>query len=270
MQKSNFHTHTKYSDGNNTPRDMIESAIGFGFKALGFSDHSYTHPQEDYPMTFEAVGPYRTEIRRLADEYAGQIRIYCGIEQDSKSPLPVPGDYDYILSSVHELLYHGDYYPIDHSEGNFRRLVDKVFGGDYVEMSKVYFHKMTEHIMEQKTDIVGHFDLVTKYSLIPEADPVYMDAALEAVREIVKHCKVFELNTGAIARGLRTVPYPAAFLAEEIKRLGGSFIVTSDCHYREKLTVWFDEAEAFLTAHGFVRDDHAVLNDRVNDIEIWR
>ena len=38
MQRCNFHTHTKYSDGTDTPQEMIEAAIGFGFKALGFSE----------------------------------------------------------------------------------------------------------------------------------------------------------------------------------------------------------------------------------------
>ncbi len=270
MQKSNFHTHTKYSDGNDTPLEMVESAIGFGFKALGFSDHSYTHPQETYPMAFEAERQYRRDIRKLAAQYADQIRIYCGIEQDSKSPLPVPGHYDYILSSVHELLYHGDFYPIDCNRDIHCALVENVFHGDFVEMSKVYFNELTRHVMEQKTDIVGHFDLITKYSLIPEDDFAYVEAALQAVREIVKHCQVFELNTGAIARGLRTVPYPAAFIVDEIKRLGGSFIITSDCHYKDKLTVWFDEAEEFLGSHGFTKYTHTNLNSVVKDIEIWR
>ncbi len=270
MQKANFHTHTKYSDGNNTPSEMIEAAIGFGFNALGFSDHSYTHQREDYPMSLEGQIRYRREIRELADRYADRIRIYCGIEQDSESTLPVPGDYDFILASVHEILYHGEFYPLDSSEALHRKAVETVFGGDYVELAKRYFHTLTEHVIKQKTDIVGHFDLVTKYSLAPENDHVYMDAALEAVREIVKHCRLFELNTGAIARGLRTVPYPATFIVDEVKRLGGAFIINSDCHYKEKLTVWFDEGEAFLAAHGFVKDEHADLNDRVKDIEIWR
>lgn len=268
MQKSNFHTHTNYSDGHNTPAEMIESAIGFGFRALGFSDHSYTHQREDYPMSLEGQKNYRREIRELADRCADRIRIYCGIEQDAESSLP-GHEYDYIISSVHELVYHGEFYPLDANEKTHREAVEILYGGNYVDLAKAYFFRLTEHVIRQKTDIVGHFDLVTKYGLAPEDDPQYIDAALEAVREIVKHCKLFELNTGAIARGLRTVPYPAAFLVDEIKRLGGSFIITSDCHYREKLTVWFEEGEKFLAAHGFTKDERADLNDRVKDIEIW-
>lgn len=269
MQRCNFHTHTKYSDGHDTPTEMLERAIELDFRALGFSDHSYTHKREDYPMSIEGQREYRREIRELAERFSGSIRVYCGIEQDAESELPA-GEYDYILSSVHELVYHGEFYPLDSCEAGQRRAVDTLFGGSYVELAKVYFDRLTEHVIRQKTDIVGHFDLITKYGLIPEEDTEYVDAALEAVREIVRHCKVFELNTGAIARGLRSVPYPAAFIVDEIRRLGGSFIIDSDCHYRDRLCCWFEEGERFLESHGFTKDEHADLNDIVRDIELWR
>ena len=38
MQKHNFHTHTIYSDGHDSIRDMIEKAIECGFTSLGFSE----------------------------------------------------------------------------------------------------------------------------------------------------------------------------------------------------------------------------------------
>ena len=38
--KINFHTHTTFSDGKNTPEEMILSAIQKGISILGFSDHS--------------------------------------------------------------------------------------------------------------------------------------------------------------------------------------------------------------------------------------
>ncbi|MGN1345901.1 MAG: histidinol-phosphatase HisJ family protein [Eubacteriales bacterium] len=269
MQKSNFHTHTTYSDGHNTPEEMISAALDCGFSVLGFSDHSYARECEDYSMSIAGEKEYFREIHELSDRYAGRLRICCGLEQDGESSLP-DNDYDYILSSVHELVRHGECYVMDASAELQRDAVRRGFGGSFVEMAKCYFERVTEHVIRQKTDIVGHFDLVTKFGLFPEDDPRYRDAALEAVREIVKHCSLFELNTGAIARGLRTVPYPAGFLLDEIRRLGGRVLITSDCHYRERLTVWFDEGERFLAAHGFIKDEHADLNDRVKDIEIWR
>ena len=38
--KANYHTHTTWCDGKDSPRAVIESAIAKGFDAIGFSSHS--------------------------------------------------------------------------------------------------------------------------------------------------------------------------------------------------------------------------------------
>lgn len=268
MQLHNFHTHTVYSDGHDTPEEMISAAIGLDFTALGFSDHSWAKAEEDYCMSPEKIREYYAEIRGLREKYGDKIKIYAGIEQDSESALP-EYDYDYVISSVHEMVRRGISMPVDESADKQRALVSELFGGSYLDFARSYFEKVTENVMRNKTDIVGHFDLLTKFSLAPEDDEEYIKSALEAAGECVKYCRTFELNTGAIARGLRSVPYPAGFIADEIKRLGGRFIVTSDCHYRAKLNCWFNEAEDFLSSHGFVPNDNGSLNDKVRGIRIW-
>ncbi len=268
MQKSNFHTHSVYSDGKNTIREMVEEAISRGFTALGMSDHSYAAKESIYCMSPEGEQAEFEEVRALAEEYKDRIRLYAGIELDGESHVPYR-DYDYLLCSVHEIVRKGISLPIDHSEEAFVNMVNTHFHGDMVELAKAYFFNLVEHVARNKTDIIGHFDLITKYSLIPEENESYRELARQAIREIVKHCNTFELNTGAIARGLRVVPYPADFMVDEIKKCGGRILIASDCHYKERLTVWFDEGEEFLAAHGFVKNEHADLNDRVKDIEIW-
>ena len=268
MQKHNFHTHSVYSDGHNTIREMVEEAIGRGFTALGMSDHSYASKESSYCMSPDGEQAEYDEVRALAEEYRGKIRLYAGIELDGESHVPTR-DYDYLLCSVHEIVRRGISLPIDHSKEAFVDMVNTHFGGNMVDLAKAYFNNLVEHVARNKTDIIGHFDLITKYSLIPEDDAQYRDYAVQAIREIVKYCNTFELNTGAIARGLRTGPYPADFMVDETKKCGGRILIASDCHYKEKLTVWFDEGEAFLAAHGFVKNEHADLNDRVKDIEIW-
>ena len=46
---------------------------------------------------------------------------------------------------------------------------------------------------------------------------------------------LFEINTGAMARGYRTTPYPGPILRRAIARKGGTFILSSDCHRKEQL-----------------------------------
>ncbi len=50
MNFSNFHQHTTFSDGKNTPEEVLQSALARGMEAIGFSDHSYTSIDESYCM----------------------------------------------------------------------------------------------------------------------------------------------------------------------------------------------------------------------------
>lgn len=269
MQRSNFHTHTTYSDGKKSPREVVEAALAAGFHSIGFSDHSYAKTLESYSMSLEGTWKCFQEIGELAEEYRGRIAVYNGIELDAESPLPEL-KYDYIIASVHEMVRRGVSMPVDNTTETQRKMIDTLYGGDTMAFCENYCRTLAEHVKRNRTDFVGHIDLPTKFSLIDEENPAYRELMLETVREILPWCDTFELNTGAIARGLRNEPYPASFLLREIKRLGGRVIITSDCHYPEKLTCWFSEAEDFLAAHGFVQHEDDDLNDIVKHIEIWR
>lgn len=269
MQKHNFHTHSLFSDGHNTPEEMITSAIALGFESLGLSDHSYGAGMEDYCMKKSAEPLCIKEIERLKREYAGRLRVFGGIELDADSPLP-EFDYDYVITSVHESVRDGVVIHLDSSPAEQTEIINTRFGGDKAKFARAYYKKVAESVKKRRTDIIGHFDLITKYSLIDEDESQYIDAALECVAECVKHCRLFELNTGAIARGLRKTPYPAPFILREIKKCGGWMILTSDCHYREKLTVWFDEAEQYLRGAGFEPDENGCINDKIRGVRIWK
>lgn len=91
-----LHAHTYYSNcSEDNPRDVISVAISGGITVLGINDHNYG--------IGERKAQYLKEIRSLAEIYAGQITILCGIEIatlphlfDIKSPREI-GDFDYCL-----------------------------------------------------------------------------------------------------------------------------------------------------------------------------
>lgn len=269
MQKHNFHTHTIYSDGHDSIRDMIEAAINNGFTSLGFSDHSYTYYQKLICVPYEFEDAYIARIKSEAAGYADKIKVYAGIELDSESEIP-HSDFDYILASVHDMIKNGVTLPIDTAPKFEQQIIDEFYGGNSVDFAKAYFENFVTHVKRNRVDIVGHIDVITKYGLVDDQSDIYRDAAIEAVREISKYCKTFELNTGAIARGLKTLPYPADFILRELKDLGCRIIVTSDCHFREKLTTWFNEAEDYLTGLGFTKYENESLNDRIHGLEMWK
>ena len=95
---ANFHTHSTFCDGKNTPEEMVLAAISQGFSALGFSGHGTTDFDLRYCM--RDMPGYREEIRRLQEKYAGQIQIFLGIEEDAFAPVD-RNAYDYIIGSAH-------------------------------------------------------------------------------------------------------------------------------------------------------------------------
>jgi len=107
--KTNYHTHTTWCDGKDTPEAVVLAAIDKGFDAIGFSSHAML-PEDDTPwvLTPEKAPRYAAEIRALAKKYENCIRVLCGVEADyvPGGATPDRGTYaaiapDYIIGSVH-------------------------------------------------------------------------------------------------------------------------------------------------------------------------
>ena len=73
-----------------------------------------------------------------------------------------------------------------------------------------------------------------------------LNAYQKAVDRIIKNCKVFEINTGAISRGCRTTPYPSDEIRDYIRQKGGKFILSSDSHQKETLCFEFDKFRSLV------------------------
>ena len=100
MTPSNYHTHTQFCDGENSPEEIVREAIRLGCPEVGFSGHCYTFFDETYCMTQTGTREYIAVIRALQEKYRDKIRILLGIEQDYHSLAPTD-DYDYVIGSVH-------------------------------------------------------------------------------------------------------------------------------------------------------------------------
>lgn len=237
MIKRDFHIHTTYSDGKYTPEELVEYAIELGLTHMGFSDHSYTSFDDSYCLGRGGENAYKAEVKRLREKYKGRIEIYLGIEQDYYSDIPAEG-YDYVIGSVHYVKAGGEYLPVDKSAADLRAAVDKHFGGDPIAFCECYFANAGNVVKKTGCDIIGHFDLCTKFNerdpFIDESDPRYIKAWKDAVDKLIPENKCFEINTGVIPRGYKSTPYPSARIAEYIKEKGGRFILSSDSH---KLTL---------------------------------
>ena len=237
MIPNNYHTHTRFCDGKDSPEEMVLRAIELGMEELGFSGHSYV-PFDDCCMTPDGTLAYRREILRLRERYADRIRIFLGVEQDYYSPAPT-GGYDYVIGSVHYVYKDGAYLPVDLSREAQVRAVNEHYDGDYYAWIEDYYALVGDVYEKTRCRIVGHLDLITKFnedgSLFDTAHPRYRAAALGAIERLAAAPVLFEINTGAIARGYRRTPYPEPFLLEELRRRKLPLILSSDCHDKKDL-----------------------------------
>ncbi|MBO5257667.1 MAG: histidinol-phosphatase [Clostridia bacterium] len=252
--KQNLHVHTSYCDGRDTPEEVVLAAMEQGFSSIGFSGHSYMHYSPGHSMSLAGTEEYRREVARLRKKYAGQIKLFCGLEVDMYSEIDLSG-YDYLIGSVHYLPIDGEYVGFDRSQDEVQRVIDVYFHGDGMAYARMYYEQLVLLPNFGKFDILGHFDLITKHSenaaFFDEESPVYRSYAIEAAEALAKHISLFEVNTGAISRGYRTSPYPSVFLLKEMKRLGYGAVITSDCHDARALSCHYEESAELLRSCGF-------------------
>lgn len=259
--ESTVHCHTNLCDGNNTPAEMAKAAFERGVKVLGLSGHSHMPHDDSYCMSTENTVRYRAEIQSLQVEYAGRMTVLCGLEWDQHSDENLT-DWDYTIGSVHYVTgpKTGTRYTIDYREEDLRACL-KEFDGDGDAMAEAYFDAVAQVAVKGPT-ILGHFDLLKKLNksgaFFDENSPRWRAAALGALEAACGKVGALEINTGGVARGYREDFYPAMFVLERWRELGGKIVLTADAHQIEGLLFGFAQAAEYAKRAGF---DHLwVLN----------
>ena len=205
-------------------------------------------------MSVEGTEGYLDEIERLRDIYSNKIRIYHGAEVDYYSDY-LSDRFEYRIGSVHYVEKNGVRYSVDDSPGLLDDIAREAFGGDYMALCESYYANVADVINRTGADIIGHFDLITKFNEVSPKintnDERYIAAWKQAADKLLKTEALFEINTGAISRGYRTAPYPATDIIDYIGTNGGSFILSSDSHSTSSLLCKFDECERMIREKGY-------------------
>ena len=258
MIRQNLHAHTRFDDGTATCEEMVRAAIDAGLESFGVSAHS-PMPHEPWTVPKWRMGAFLKEMERLKAAYADRITVYTGLEYDLVSEREFAG-FDYVIASVHAIDYAGKRWAVDYTRERAQQMIDEAFHGDKDAAAAHYFSLVQSIAEIPEADVVGHFDLLTKFNepepLYDTASPGYRRAALDAMEALVKADKIFELNTGAVSRGYRTDFYPETFLLSALREMGGKLILSSDSHATDTVTFCFPEAEKKAKAAGF---DHVYL-----------
>ena len=252
----NLHLHTSYCDGINSAEEIIKTAISKGFNSIGFSGHSYMWYSPSHSMSLEGTEEYKKEIAYLKEKYKGVIDVYLGLELDAYSNVDLSG-YDYIIGSLHYLKIGKEYVGFDRSAEVVKGIIDKYFNKNGLEFAKEYYAQLSVLAEYNNIDILGHFDLITKniekIKFFDIESKEYLKYAFDALDVLKNKIPFFEVNTGAIARGYRTSPYPMKNLLVKMKELGFGAVITSDCHEAKYLDCAFSDASKLLLDCGFTK-----------------
>lgn len=259
---SSMHVHSHYSDGIHSPEDMILAAIGRGFTSIGLAEHAYAPHDLDVCVPKDKMQAYRTEVLRLAEKYAGEIEISCGLEIDFYG-IWERGGWGHIVGSVHyvQCRQSGKFYVVDDTAEILEQCIDDVGGGSVQRFVEAYAENVLQ-LVGRRPDIIGHIDLITKLNsgnrfFDPGAG--WYKAVWEKVAPAIaaSGC-VTEVNTGAMSRGYTDTPYPAPDLLRMLHSHGAPLTLCSDAHDKDMLDYAYDQALQLIREAGY------------NSLKLWR
>ena len=151
--------------------DFVRFAIAKGVTKYGFSAHSPLPFHTSWNMELDSLPYYKAEFYRLKEKYANQIELFLGLEVDyiegvfdARSNLYDMQDFDYLIGSVHFLspLPESGCFSVDGKFYNFRKNVERVFGGDIRVATERFYEISSNMVRKGGFEIVGHLDKIAQ------------------------------------------------------------------------------------------------------------
>ena len=256
--KTNYHTHSTWCDGKDTPEDVVKAAVKKGFDAIGFSSHALLPISDPWTLQPDTVAAYVADVRALAEKYRGQIHVLCGIEADFISGLVrsdrsvyAPFHLDYLIGSIHEVVADGVRIPVDHKPELLAEGIANSFGGDAQAFIRAYFATEREMATTCDFDIIGHPDIIRKFNGVlryfDESADWYNEELRLTADAFAASGKIVEVNTGGISRGWIDDAYPSPAFRALLRERGVRFILSSDAHSAAAVDCAFDRFSAAET-----------------------
>ncbi len=276
MIKSSFHSHSRFDDGFGELEQYIDSAISKGFKVFGFSAHAPVVFDSDWNMKPECFDEYIKTIRHLKEKYNGIIEIYTGLETDYYPGCVdwrVKNGVDYTIGSVHFIWNDrtGVYMPVDGTREEFEETLKEGFDNDICSFVKAYYGQIREMLMKMPPNIIGHLDVIRKNNAdgryFDEEDDYYREEVLKTLEIISLSNAIVEVNTGGIARGYTSDPYPSRWILELCLEMDIPVMVNSDSHHPDKIDFYYKEAHELLKSVGY-RHQRILIGNEWRDVKL--
>lgn len=276
MIKSTLHSHSRFDDGSGELEDYVISAVSKGFKVFGFSAHA--------PLTFEYDGnmkpgsfdEYVRTTGLLKEKYKETIEIYSGLETDYYPGCidwRVKNGIDYTIGAVHFLRDDktGAYMAMDGSLEEFEDALKNGFDNDIRSLVKAYYSQVREMLMKMPPNIIAHLDVLRKNNnkgdYFSEEDDYYREEVLKTLEIISLSNTIVEVNTGGIARGYMTEPYPSKWILKVCLDMDIPVMVNSDSHHPDSIDFFFEEACSMLKNIGY-RHQRILVGNEWRDVKL--
>lgn len=265
--RTNYHTHSRYCDGEGEIREYIAAALAAGLDSYGVSCHAPVPiaMRDPWMMRPEDLPAYRAEVRALREEYRDRLPIFLGLELDYAPGMDafyrteiVPHDFDYFVGSVHFVGTDGEGMPweIDLSAERFASGLERGHGGDVRAAFEQYFALQRAMVGTPGVAIVGHMDKMKMWNggdrYFRETDPWYVAAVEETLRAFKAGNLIVELNTSGWRKAI-AAPFPSPWVLARCRDLDIPITVTADTHQPSDVAAGFAEAAAILRDVGITR-----------------
>ena len=244
IYRTDYHIHTRFSDGRAEPEEYIQPAIDAGLKEIGFSEHlTLFRGSPEWSMDSQHAESYIGYIGALSQSVKG-IAVRTGLEIDylpgrEKAILSFleTAGLDYVIGSVH---YLGTKTVDEGPEFYEGKDIDRLFAS--------YFNHVSQAAASGLFDIIGHCDLIRIFGYSPSSglESLYRELA----RSLKAHDVAFELNTNGRNRPVGDF-YPDRRYLRIFREENVPVCVNSDAHMPSRVGQYFDEAYQLLRDAGY-------------------
>lgn len=262
MIKTNFHVHSTFCDGKDSPERIACAAVEKGISVLGFSSHSMYPFSSGWHIPVKEHAAYTAEIARLKRLFQGRLKVWCGFEADYIAGVCAPDftNYeefkpDFLIGSVHFVPGDGGFIEADGSAQEFSRGVQRYFAGSVKRAVQEYFALERQMLRTSRFTFLGHADVIRKPNanglLFDEESSWYKSEIDTLAHEIAKSGVCVEINTGGILRGAMKDPYPAAQFLSMLHDLNVPVTINTDAHTLDGLDFWYERAVLYAKKAGY-------------------
>ena len=211
MITRDMHLHSNFSDGDNTPEDMVIEAIKIGYREIAITDH--------VRRSTDWLDDFCQEMARLKRLYSGRIRLRSGIEAKVLNLEGMVDAHPEFFSKVDLVLAAFHRIPV----GEDKYLSQVEILEDKRRALAYWFRGMTKVLENRSVNVIAHPTLILRKNGIT----IPYDLKVDFARKAKGGNKIIEVNT--------KYAVPDGEFVSLLKRYNVKLVFGSDSHNVEEM-----------------------------------